>query len=56
MNHEQMDMGYPKINLIELLRGLVKSAVRMLIPGVVPCASEPGGDMFLCIRPARPLR
>lgn len=46
MNHEQMDMGYPKINLIELLRGLVKSAVRMLIPGVVLVALISGAMCF----------
>ena len=35
MYQEQMDMEYPKINLIELFRGLVKCAIRMLIPGII---------------------
>ena len=47
MNQEQMDMEYPTINLFELLRGLAKSAVRMLIPGVLLVALMSG---FWCFR------
>lgn len=35
MNKEQMDMEYPKVNMVELLRGLLKSAMRFLVPGIV---------------------
>lgn len=47
MNQEQMDMEYPKVNMFELLRGLVKSAVRMLVPAVVLMALLAG---MLCLR------
>ena len=46
MNREQMDMEYPKINLIDLMRGLVKSAVRMLVPGLVLVALISGAMCF----------
>ena len=47
MNQERMDMEYPKINIFELLRGLFKSAVRMLIPGILLVALISG---LLCVR------
>lgn len=47
MNQEQMDMEYPQINIFELLRGLCKSAVRMIIPGVLAIALMSG---LLCFR------
>ena len=47
MNHERMDMEYPKLNIMELLRGLLKSAVRMLIPGILAVALLSG---FMCLR------
>lgn len=35
MNNEYMDNVYPKIDLIALIRGLVKSALRLLVPGIL---------------------
>ena len=47
MNQNEMDMEYPKINIYELLRGIGKSAVRMLIPGILLVALLSG---LLCLR------
>lgn len=35
MSMDNMDMEYPKIDLIKLLRGLIKSALRLLLPGMI---------------------
>lgn len=35
MNNEYMDNVYPKIDLIALIRGLIKSAMRLLVPGIL---------------------
>ena len=46
MSSEQMDTGYPKIDLIEIIRGVVRSALHMLIPGLLTVALLTGAMTF----------
>ena len=46
MSSEQMDTGYPKIDLIEIIGGVVRSALHMLIPGLLAVALLTGAMTF----------